>query len=47
MERLMRRSAAEKMEVIRVVEQSPWPVGRVLQQLNVPRSSFSDWYRQS
>ena len=46
MERLMRRSAAEKMEVIRVVEQSPLPVGRVLQQLNVPRSSFYDWYRQ-
>lgn len=34
MERLIRRSAAEKMEIIRVVEQSPLPVGRVLEQLN-------------
>ena len=46
MERLIRRSAAEKMEIIRVVEQSPLPVGRVLEQLNVPRSSFYEWYRQ-
>lgn len=46
MERLIRRSAAEKMEIIRVVEQSPLPVDRVLQQLNVPRSSFYDWYRR-
>jgi hypothetical protein len=34
------------MEIIRVVEQSPLPVGRVLEQLNVPRSSFYEWYRQ-
>ena len=46
MERLIRRSPAEKMEIIRVVEQSPLPVGRVLEQLNVPRSSFYEWYRQ-
>ena len=46
MERLIRRSAAEKMEIIRVVEQSPLPVGRVLEQLNVPRSRFYEWYRQ-
>jgi len=34
------------MEIIRVVEQSPLPVGRVLEQLNVPRSSFFESYRQ-
>ncbi len=33
MERLIRRSPAEKLEIIRVVE-SPLPVGRVLEQNN-------------
>ncbi len=35
------------MAIIRVVERSPLPVGRVLEQLNVLRSSFYEWYRQS
>ena len=43
---LNRRSPAEKMEIIRVVEQSPLPVGRVLEPLNVPRSSLYEWCRQ-
>lgn len=41
------RSPAEKIGVIRVVEQSPLPVGRVLEQSNVPRSRFNEWYRQN
>ena len=36
----MRYSQAEKMEIIRLVEDSDLPVKRTLEELEVPRSSF-------
>ena len=40
----MRRTASEKMEIIRLVESSAAPVGRTLRDLDVARSSFYRWY---
>ena len=40
----MRYSASDKTEIIRLVEQSPWPAGRTLERLGIPRSSFYRWY---
>lgn len=40
----MRYSADEKLEIIRLVEQSELPVKRTLEQLAVSRSSFYRWY---
>ena len=40
----MRFSASDKTEIIRLVEQSPWPARRTLEKLGVPRSSFYRWY---
>ena len=40
----MRYRAAEKLEIIRLVEQSSLPVRRTLNQLDVPRSTFYRWY---
>jgi hypothetical protein len=37
----VRRSAAEKCGIIHLVEHSALPVGRTLNELDVPRSSFS------
>lgn len=42
----MSLSAAEKLEVIRLVEGSELPVKRTLAELGVSRSSFYRWYRQ-
>ncbi len=42
----MRRSAAEKMEIIRLVEGADLPVRATLRQLGVPRSSFYGWYQR-
>jgi len=42
----MRHSAAEKLEIIRLVEQSDLGVRKTLQQLDIPRSTFYDWYRR-
>jgi transposase-like protein len=42
----MRTRQAEKMEIIRLVEESDLPVKLVLEQLDVPRSTFYDWYRR-
>jgi transposase InsO family protein len=42
----MRRSAAEKQEIIHLVEHSNLPIKRTLTELGVPRSSFYRWYRQ-
>ena len=42
----MRYSQAEKMEIIRLVEGSDLPVKRTLAELDVPRSTFYDWYRR-
>jgi putative transposase len=40
----MRYSAAEKLEIIRLVEQSSLPVRRTLTQLGIARSTFYAWY---
>ena len=40
----MRYSASDKTEIIRLVEQSPWPARRTLEKLGIPRSSFYRWY---
>jgi putative transposase len=42
----VRYSAAEKLEIIRLVEESPLGVKRTLRELNVARSTFYDWYRR-
>jgi len=42
----MRICQAEKMEIIRLVEDSDLPVKETLEQLDVPRSTFYDWYRR-
>ena len=40
----MRFDASEKLEIIRLVEQSDLPVKLTLNQLNIPKSTFYDWY---
>ena len=40
----MRYRAAEKLEIIRLVEQSPLSARRTLAQLGIPRSTFYRWY---
>jgi transposase InsO family protein len=40
----MRYPASEKLEVIRLVEQSSRPVRRTLAQLGIPRATFYRWY---
>ena len=40
----MRFSASEKLEIIRLVEGSDLPVKLTLNQLNIPKSTFYDWY---
>jgi transposase-like protein len=42
----MRYSASEKLEIIRLVEQSPSPVRRTLAQIGIPRSTFYRWCDQ-
>jgi transposase-like protein len=42
----MRYGQAEKMEVIRLVEESPLSVRRTLSELDVNRSTFYTWYRR-
>ena len=42
----MRRSAAEKMEIIRLVEGTDLPVRATLRQLGIPRSTFYGWYQR-
>jgi putative transposase len=41
---MTRYSQAEKMESIRLVETSELPVKQTLAELDVPRSTFYDWY---
>ena len=41
----MSPSAAEKLEVVRMVEESELPVKRTLAELGVSRSSFYHWYQ--
>ena len=40
----MRYPASEKLEIIRLVEQSRLPVRRTLERLGVPRATFHRWY---
>ena len=40
----MRFTASEKHEIIRLVEQSDLGVKLTLSQLNIPKSTFYDWY---
>jgi len=40
----MRYPASEKLEIIRLVEQSTLPVQRTLNQLGIPKSTFYAWY---
>lgn len=42
----MRYSASEKLEILRLVDASPLPAKTVLDQLQVPRSSFYHWVAQ-
>ena len=42
----MRHSQSEKMEIIRVVENSSLGVKRTLVELDINRSTFYDWYRR-
>ena len=42
----MRRSASEKMELIRIVENSELSIRRTLEQLDVPRRTFYRWYQR-
>ncbi len=41
----MRRTASEKLEIIRLVEGTDLPVRETLRQLGVPRSTFYGWYQ--
>jgi hypothetical protein len=36
----MRYTQAEKMDILRLVEESAWPVKRTLDELGVPSSTF-------
>ncbi|EFO30902.1 helix-turn-helix domain-containing protein, Fis-type [Roseibium sp. TrichSKD4] len=40
----MRYPASEKLEIIRLVEQSHLPVRQTLDRLGIPRSTFYVWY---
>ena len=42
----MRYSQSEKMEIIRLVEESGLPIKRTLDELDVPKSTFYRWYRR-
>ena len=42
----MRYPASEKLEIIRLVEQSHLPVRRTLAQIRIPRSTFYRWCDQ-
>ncbi len=43
---MTRYSQAEKLEIIRLVETSELPVKQTLVELDVPRSTFYDWYQR-
>jgi transposase-like protein len=40
----MRYPAAEKLEIIRLVEQSPLPTRQTLDKLGIARRTFARWY---
>ncbi len=42
----MRRSQAEKIEIIHLVEHSELSISKTLEELDVPRSTFYRWYQR-
>ena len=44
--KMMRYSQAERMEIIQLVENSELSIRKTLRELEVPRSTFYDWYRR-
>jgi len=46
MGQLMRHSAAEKYEIIQLVENSSLPIKQTLAELEIPRSTFYRWYER-
>ena len=40
----MRYPASEKLEIIRLVEESTLPVRRTLEKIGIPRATFYRWY---
>ena len=44
--KMMRHSQAERMEIVHLVEHSELSIRKTLQELEVPRSTFYDWYRR-
>ena len=40
----MKYSASEKLEIIRLVEESALPVRRTLEKIGIPRATFYRWY---
>jgi len=42
----MRFTPSEKMEIIRMVEESTLSVQQTLREMDIPRSSFYDWYKR-
>ena len=40
----MRYPASEKLEIIRLVEQSFLPINQTLDKLGIPRTTFYRWY---
>ena len=42
----MRHTASEKLEALRIVEESDVSVRRTLEELGLPRSTFYDWYER-
>ncbi|MFC2138691.1 IS3 family transposase [Bacteroidota bacterium] len=42
----MRRSTSEKMEIIRIVEQSQLSIKHTLKELGISRSTFYEWYKR-
>jgi putative transposase len=42
----MKYTQPEKMEIIRMVEESSLSVKRTLREMDVPHSSFYEWYRR-
>lgn len=46
MKRLLRRTPEEKMEIVHLVEHSPFSVKKTLQKIQVPESTFYRWYKR-
>ena len=42
----MRYSSSEKLEIIRIVEDSEFSVRQTLRELGIHRSTFYNWYRR-